>query len=100
MDVKRFDLVTDSDSSEVLFTVPSGKAYTITGFTVVQTQGNSGVITLKVNNTQVIGQFGVDGPDTIYPITTVNLAAAETLNVQCDIPGVYITASVVQRDIE
>ena len=100
MDVKRFDLLTDSDSSEVLFTVPSGKAYTITGFTLVETQGSSGKITLKVNNSQVIGQFGIEGPDTIYPITTVNLAAAQTLDVQCNVPGVYITASVVQRTVE
>ena len=99
MDVKRFDVITDSDSSEILFTVPSGKAYTVTGFTIVETAGNSGEITLKVNNSQVIGQFGIEGPDTIYPIANVNLAAAETMNVNCNVAGVYITASVVERDV-
>lgn len=36
MDIARFDLITDSDSTSAsLFTVPSGKAYTVTGFTIV-----------------------------------------------------------------
>ena len=100
MDVARYDLITDSDSaSDTLFTVPSGKAYTVTGFTIVETAGNSGEITLKVGNNQIIGQFGIEGPDTIYPITNVNLAASDSLKVKCAVPGVYITASVVERDV-
>lgn len=99
MDVKRYDVITDSDSSETLFTVPSGKAYTITGFTIVQTEGNSGAVTLKINNSQVIGQFGIEGPDVIYPIPNVNMAAGETLTVSCTTPGVYVTASILQRDV-
>ena len=95
MDVKRFDVITDSDSGSVsICTVPSGKAYTVTGFTIVETEGNSGELTLKVGN-QIIGQFGISGPDTIYPIANVNMAANETLSVRCDTEGVYITASVV-----
>ena len=100
MDVKRFDVVTDSDSASAsICTVPSGKAYTVTGFTIVETEGNSGEITLKVGN-QVIGQFGISGPDTIYPITNVNMSANETLKIDCSTPGVYVTASVVERDVE
>lgn len=98
MDVKRFDAVTVASDSQSICTVPSGKAYTITGFTIVQTQGASGLVTLKLNDGHVIGQFGVDGPDTIYPITNVNLAATETLKVQATLSGAYITASVVERD--
>lgn len=100
MDVTRFDLITDSDSaSAVLFEVPAGKAYTMTGLTIVQTEGNSGEITFKIGNAQIIGQFGISGPDTIYPIANVNLKAADTMNVKCTIPGVYVTASVVERDV-
>ena len=77
MDVARFDLFTDSDSgSDTMFTVPSGKAYTITGFTICETEGNSGEITLKVGNNQIIGQFGIAGPDTIYPVINVNVTAS------------------------
>jgi hypothetical protein len=75
MDVKRFDVVTNASDSASICTVPSGKAYTVTGFTIVETEGNSGEITLKVGN-QIIGQFGVSGPDTIYPVTNVNLTAS------------------------
>ena len=99
MDVKRFDVITDSDSTETLFTVPSGKAYTVTGFTIVETEGNSGEITLKVGDTQVIGQFGISGPDTIYPISNVNLAASQSLKISSNISGVYITASIIERDV-
>ena len=100
MDIARFDLITDSDSTSAsLFTVPSGKAYTVTGFTIVQTEGNSGKLTLKVGGNQVIGEFGINGPDTIYPVTNVNVAASEKLKVVCNTPGIYITASVVERDV-
>lgn len=100
MDVKRFDVITVADSSfHAICTVPSGKAYTVTGFTIVETEGESGEITLKIGNNQVIGQFGIEGPDTIYPIANVNLAASETLNVNCTAAGVYVTASVIERDV-
>lgn len=99
MDVLRFDAVTVADTAQTLCTVPSGKAYTVTGFTIVETAGNSGEITIKVGSTQIIGQFGISGPDTIYPIANVNMAAAETLTVTCSIAGVYVTASVVARDL-
>lgn len=99
MNVARFDVVTESDSDMVLCTVPAGEAYTITGFTIVQTEGNSGKITISVGENQVIGQFGIDGPDTIYPISNVNLTAGEDLSVNCSISGVYVTASVVSREV-
>ena len=99
MDVKRFDTVTVANTAATLCTVPSGKAYTVTGFTIVETAGNTGEITIKIGSTQIIGQFGIDGPDTIYPITNVNMAATETLNVTCTIGGVYVTASVVERTV-
>ena len=99
MDVKRFDVVTVANTTHTLCTVPSGKAYTVTGFTIVETAGNSGEITIKIGSTQIIGQFGIDGPDTIYPIANVNMAATETLNVTCSIAGVYVTASVVERTV-
>lgn len=99
MDVLRFDAVTVADTAQTLFTVPTGKAYTVTGFTICETAGNAGQITLKVGNNQIIGQFGITGPDTIYPITNVNLAASEPMTVTCTIAGVYVTASVVSRDI-
>lgn len=99
MDVKRFDAVTVANTAATLCTVPSGKAYTVTGFTIVETAGNSGEITIKIGSTQIVGQFGIDGPDTIYPITNVNLVAAESLTVTCSIAGVYVTASVVERTV-
>jgi len=99
MDVKRFDVVTVANTAHTLCTVPTGKAYTVTGFTLVETAGNSGEITIKIGSTQIIGQFGISGPDTIYPITNVNMAAAETLTVICSIAGVYVTASIVERDV-
>ena len=99
MDVKRFDLITVADSSfHEICTVPSGKAYTVTGFTIVETEGESGAITLKVGS-QVIGQFGISGPDTIYPIANVNMSASEALTVNCQAAGVYVTASVIERDV-
>ena len=99
MDVKRFDVITEASDSQSICIVPTGKAYTITGFTVVETAGNSGEITLKVGE-HVIGQFGFSGPDTIYPITNVNMAAGQVLKESCTTAGVYITASVVQRAVE
>lgn len=100
MDVKRFDVVTVADTTHAICTVPVQKAYTVTGFTICETEGESGEITIKIGNNHIIGQFGIAGPDTIYPITNVNLAASETLNVVCTCSGVYITASVIERDVE
>ena len=106
MDVNRYDVITTANTAHTLFTVPEGKAYTVTGFTVVETAGNAGQLTLAVgytkNNTaitQTIGQFGISGPDTIYPITNINLTAGESLNATCSIANVYITASTIERDV-
>ena len=99
MNVRRFDLITTADTDSTLCTVPANKAFTVTGFTIVQTEGNNGQITIKVGNNQVIGQFGISGPDTIYPIANVNMAATESLNVNCSCSGVFITASVIERDV-
>lgn len=99
MDVKRFDIVTVADTTHDLCTVPSGKAYTITGFTIVQTEGESGSITIKIGNSQVIGKFGISGPDAIYPVINVNMVASQTLKVVCTCAGVYVTASIVERDV-
>ena len=99
MDVKRFDVITVANTTHALFTVPSGKAYTITGFTIVETSGSSGSITIKIGANQVIGNFGIAGPDTIYPVINVNMAATQVLNVICTCAGVYVTASIVERDV-
>lgn len=98
MNVSRFDAITVASSASTLCTVPASKAYTVTGFTVVETSGNSGELVLRIGASQIIGQFGIDGPDTIYPIANVNMAAAESLYVDCTVDGVFVTASVVERD--
>ena len=99
MNVSRFDAITAASSAMTLCTVPTGKAYTVTGFTVVETSGNSGELTLRIGASQVVGQFGIDGPDTIYPIANVNMATSESLYVDCTVDGVFVTASVVERDV-
>ena len=99
MNVLRFDVVSVAETAHTLCTVPTGKAYTVTGFSICETAGNSGEITIKIGSTQIVGQFGISGPDTIYPISNLNMAAGESLIVTCSIAGVYVTASVVARDV-
>lgn len=99
MNVTRFDVVTVANTAHTICTVPNGKAYTVTGFSICETAGNSGEITIKIGSAQIIGWFGVNGPDTIYPITNVNLAAGESLIVTADIAGICVTASVVEREV-
>lgn len=98
MDVKRFDVVTAAETVSTIFTVPSTKAYTVTGLSVVESAGESGEVSFKIG-TQIIGEFGISGPDTIYPVTNINLAAGESLTVTANIAGIYVTASIVERDI-
>ena len=98
MDIKRFDCVTVAETDKTIFTVPSGKAYTVTGLSVCETAGESGELTFKIGS-QVVGEFGIAGPDTIYPITNINTAAGESLTVTCTCSGVFVTASVVERDV-
>lgn len=98
MDVQRFDTVTVADTAKTIFTVPSGKAYTITGLSVVETAGESGELSFKIAD-QVIGEWSISGPDTLYPITNINLTSGESLTVTCSVAGVFVTASVVIRDV-
>ena len=70
MNVLRYDVVTVEDTPQTLFTVPANEAYTVVGFTIVETEGDSGEISLniskQVNNEEVIhpiGQFGISGND-------------------------------------
>ena len=98
MDVKRFDVVTAAETVSTIFTVPSGKAYTVTGLSVCETAGESGEMSFKIGN-HFIGEFGIKGPDTIYPVTNINLAAGESLTVTASIAGIYVTASIVERDV-
>lgn len=106
MNVLRYDIVTVEETPQTLFTVPDDEAYTVVGFTIVETEGNSGEISLniskQVNNetiNQTIGEFGISGNDTIYPISNVNMVSGESLKVECTISGVFVTASVVSRDV-
>lgn len=98
MDVKRFDVVTVAETATTIFTVPNGKAYTVTGLSVVESAGESGEMSFKIGN-HVVGEFGIAGPDTIYPVTNINLAAGESLTVTASIAGIYVTASIVERDV-
>ena len=98
MDVKRFDVVTVAETTQTIFTVPGGKAYTVTGLSVCETAGKSGEMSFKIGS-HVVGEFGIAGPDTIYPVTNINLAAGESLTVTASIGGVYVSASVVERDV-
>ena len=98
MDVKRFDVVTVAETTQSIFTVPSGKAYTVTGLSVVESAGESGEMSFKIGS-HVVGEFGIAGPDTIYPVTNINLAAGESLTVTASIAGIFVTASVVERDV-
>ena len=97
MDVKRFDVVT-TEGSATVFTVPEYKAYTVTGLSVVESAGESGELSFKVGS-QTIGEFGISGPDTIYPVTNINFAAGESLTVTSTLAGIFVTASVVERDV-
>lgn len=106
MNVLRYDAVTVEETPQTLFTVPANEAYTVVGFTIVETEGESGEISLniskQVNNETVnhtIGEFGISGNDTIYPISNVNMVEGESLKVECSISGVFVTASVVSREV-
>ena len=98
MDVKRFDVVTVADSAKDVFTVPASKAYTVTGLSVVETARESGELSFKIGS-HVVGEFGIAGPDTIYPVININLTAGESLTVTSTVAGVYVTASIVERDV-
>ena len=98
MDVKRFDVVTVAEATQTIFTVPEGKAYTVTGFTVVDCSSKSGELSFRIGD-MVIGEFSIAGPDTIYPVININLTAGEFLEVYCSIDGVFVTASVVSREV-
>ncbi len=99
MAVPRFATVSVAETAATLCTVPTGKAYTVTGFSIVAASSISGTVTIKIGSTQIVGEFGISGPDTIYPLTNINMSAAESLIVTCSVSGLYITASVVERTV-